>query len=389
MVMKIGFFTDSYRPYTSGVVRSIETFTKELTSLGHSIYIFAPQYRGSKKEQGVFRYLSVPSPTNQGFSLAIPISVNARPLIRKLGLDVIHVHSPFLMGRLGARLANLEGIPLIYTYHTLYDKYVHYVPFAADLSSKLVQKLTTDFSNRCDLVVVPTKIVGDIIRYNGVISPIIDIPTGINLDEFDKGNKDWLRSTFDIPKKEQILLFVGRIGQEKNLAFLVESFLEVYKKEPNTKLVLVGSGPYEHDLKQLIDSLGLSKRVLFTGTLDKEEVINCYLGADLFVFTSVTETQGLVLGEAKATGLPVVAVSAFGTSEMVMHNRSGFLTPLDKNEFVKHVLILLRNKELYNQMSIQARKEAKQISSNTCALKLVDAYQDTIAAKNSAAVGCG
>lgn len=385
--MKIGFFTDSYRPYTSGVVRSIETFTKELTDLGHDIYIFAPQYKDSKKEQGVFRYVSVPSPTNQGFSLAIPISVNARPLIRKLDLDVIHVHSPFLMGRLGARLAISENIPLVYTYHTLYDKYVHYIPFAMDLSSKLVQKLTADFSNRCDLVIVPTKIIGELIRNNGVKSPIIDIPTGINFDGYDQGNNDWLRERFNIPEDEQILLFVGRIGQEKNLVFLVECFFEILKEKPKIRLVLVGSGPFETDLKQSINSLGLTKQIIFTGNLNKEEVINCYLGADLFVFASVTETQGLVLGEAKAAGLPIVAVDAFGASEMVKHNCSGFLSALDKKEFCNHVLLLLQDKKLYNQMSAQAKIEAQQISSRACTLKLINAYQEVISLKNNEVVG--
>ncbi len=385
--MKIGFFTDSYRPYTSGVVRSIETFTKELTELGHNVYIFAPQYKDTKKEQGIFRYVSVPSPTNRGFSLAIPVSVNAKPLIRKLGLEIIHVHSPFLLGRLGAKLATLEDIPLVYTYHTLYDKYIHYIPFAPDLSGKLVQKLTAHFCNRCDLVVVPTKIIGDIIRYNGVNTLIKDIPTGINLDGYSTGNSNWLRDTYNISKEQQVLLFVGRIGQEKNLNFLLESFLKIQSEEPMTRLVLVGSGPFEQELKQFIASLGLTEKVIFTGTLNREEVINCYLGADLFVFASTTETQGLVLGEAKAAGLPIVAVNAYGVSEMLTHNYSGFLTPLDKIEFTQHVLNLLKDKELYNRISIQAKKEADQISSKSCATKLVEAYQEIISLKNQNVAG--
>ncbi|MFA5535885.1 MAG: glycosyltransferase family 4 protein [Bacillota bacterium] len=385
--MKIGFFTDSFRPYTSGVVRSIETFTKELTELGHSVYIFAPQYKGVKKEQGVFRYVSVPSPTNKGFSLAIPISVNARSLIKKLGLDIIHVHSPFLMGRLGAKLALLENIPLIYTYHTLYDKYLHYIPFAPDLSGKLIQRLTAHFCNRCDLVVVPTKVVGEIIRYNGVNASIRDIPTGINLEGYETGNNCWLRDTYNIPPDQQILLFVGRIGQEKNLIFLMESFLEILQVEPLLKMVLVGGGPFEQELKQAIKSLGLTKSVIFTGTLNREEVINCYLGADLFVFASTTETQGLVLGEAKAAGLPVVAVNAYGTSEMVTNNQSGFLTDLNKKEFAQQVLTLLEDKELYLRMSSQAKKEANLISSRSCALELVRAYQDVISLKRQDVAG--
>ena len=374
--MKIGFFTDSYRPYTSGVVRSIETFTNELIQLGHQVYIFAPQYKDCEKEPGVFRYASVPSPTNQDFSLPIPISLKARPLVKKLGLDIIHVHSPFLMGRLGARLARLERIPLVYTYHTLYDKYVHYVPFAQDISSKVVQKLATDFSNRCDLVIVPTGIIGDVIRQNGVKTSIVNIPTGIEIRGYEEGDPHWLKATYNIPQNNRILLFVGRIGQEKNIEFLIRAFDQVQKKEPATTLVLVGGGPQEQELKELVQTLGIEEKVIFTGTLDKKHVIDCYLGSDLFVFASVTETQGLVIGEAKAAGLPVVAIDAFGVKEMVEHGRSGYLTPLNEGEFVDRILTLLRDHQLYSRMSTAAKEEAQEISAEACALRLVKAYQE-------------
>lgn len=378
--MNIGFFTDSYRPYTSGVVRSIETFTKELKKLGHQVYIFAPHYKDCEKEPGVFRYLSVPSPTNQEFALAIPISLRARPLVRKLKLDIIHVHSPFLMGRLGAHIARSERIPLVYTYHTLYDKYVHYVPFAQELSSKLVQKIATDFSNRCDLVIVPTSVIGDLIRQNGVRAPIVNIPTGIEIDDYQYGDPTWLRQTYRIPEHHRILLFVGRIGQEKNIEFLIRAFNLVQQKLPDTTLVLVGGGPQEHELKELVVSLGLQDKVIFTGTLDKKLVINCYLGADLFVFASVTETQGLVIGEAKAAGLPVVAVDAYGVKEMVTHGRSGFLCRLNEQEFISRIITLLEDRDLYDRMSAAALEEAQLITAEACAKRLVQAYQSVLRA---------
>lgn len=385
--MNIGFFTDSYRPYTSGVVRSIETFTKELKQLGHQVYIFAPQYKDCEKEPGVFRYASLPSPTNQDFSLAIPISFRARPLVRQLKLDIIHVHSPFLMGRLGARLARSERIPLVYTYHTLYDKYVHYVPFAQEISSKVVQKIATDFSNRCDLVIVPTSVIGDVIRQNGVRAPIENIPTGIETSDYKYGDPHWLRETYRIPANHRILLFVGRIGQEKNLEFLIRCFNIVQQQLPETSLVLVGGGPQEQELKEMVVSLGIQDKVIFTGTLDKKLVINCYLGADLFVFASVTETQGLVIGEAKAAGLPVVAIDAFGVKEMVTHEHSGFLTQLDEQEFVDRIINLLQDNNLYRKMSATAKQEAQLITAEACTRRLLEAYQSICQTKSSAVVG--
>lgn len=382
--MNIGFFTDSYRPYTSGVVRSIETFTKELKQLGHQVYIFAPQYKDCEREPGVFRYLSVPSPTNQDFTLAIPISLRTRPLVRKLKLDIIHVHSPFMMGRLGAHVARSERIPLVYTYHTLYDKYVHYVPFAQELSSKVVQRIATDFSNRCDLVIVPTRVIGDVIRQNGVRTPIENIPTGIEVKDYKDGDPAWLRRTFRIPPHNRVLLFVGRIGQEKNIEFLIRSFRLVQQQVPDTTLVLVGGGPQEQELKELVVSLGLRDKVVFTGTLEKKLVVNCYLGADLFVFASVTETQGLVIGEAKAAGLPVVAIDAFGVKEMVTHERSGFLCQLNEQEFVNRIITLLEDHDLYRQMSATALEEAQLITAEACAWRLVQAYQSIIRANKVA-----
>lgn len=231
--MKIGFFTDSYRPYTSGVVRSIETFSSELQSVGHQVYIFAPQYKNyTKKEEGVFRFVSLPSPTNREYTLPIPISPKVRPTIKKLGLDVIHVHSPFLLGRLGARLAHQEKLPLVYTYHTLYDKYVHYLPFAQSFSKKVVQKIATDFCNTCNLVIVPTGVIGKVIRQAGVTAPVINIPTGINIKDYIQGDPLWLKRTYEIPSQDKVLLFVGRLGQEKNLDFLVQAFAQVQHLPP-------------------------------------------------------------------------------------------------------------------------------------------------------------
>ena len=242
--LKIGFFTDSYRPYTSGVVRSIETFSEELQSMGHQVYIFAPQYKNyNKKEEGVFRFLSLPSPTNRDYSLPIPLSPTIRATIKKIDLDVIHVHSPFLLGRLGARVAHQEKLPLVSTYHTLYDKYVHYLPFAQSFSKKVVQKIATDFSNTCDLVIVPTGVIGKLIRQAGVTVSIKIIPTGINIRDYAQGDPFWLKQTYNIPLQDKVLLCVGRLGQEKNLDFLLQAFARVQKQISNLTLVLVGSGP--------------------------------------------------------------------------------------------------------------------------------------------------
>lgn len=376
--MKIGIFTDSYLPYTSGVVRSIQTFTAELTALGHEVYIFAPSYKNCDSESRVFRFASIPSPTNPDFALAVPFSLKLKPTIKKLELDLIHVHSPFLLGRVGVRYARKLGVPLVFTFHTLYDQYVHYLPFAKTFSRELAQKISRDFCNLCDLVIVPTSIIGEYLRNIGVRTPVNRVPTGIKISDFQEGDRKWLQRHHKIKPEDKVLLFVGRLGKEKNIFFLMESFKVLDNSMGNTVLVLVGGGPEEEELRDKAVELGIEKKVIFTGTLSPENVINCYAGASLFVFPSVTETQGIVITEAKAAGLPVVAIKAYGVSEMVEDGVDGYLTELNQEQFASKVHMLLKNNNLKEEMSKRARHNAEKLSSTNCTAMLIDSYQSLL-----------
>jgi len=380
--LKIGVFTDSYRPYTSGVVRSIETFTEELRAKGHEVFIFAPEYHSHHQEQldedGIFRFSSIPAPTNHDFALAVPFSIRLHSTLKKIGLDVIHVHSPFLLGRLGAHYAKKLNIPLVFTFHTLYDQYVHYVPIGQNFTKKLTKKFCTEFCNHCDLVIVPTRIIGENLQEWGVSTEIKALPTGININSFRTVEKNWLYLKFDIDANEKLLLSVGRLGKEKNFEFIVKSFKGINAAFPNTRLVLVGDGPEKDALVKLAGELGIIEKIIFTGTLSKEETAKAYNSAHIFVFASVTETQGLVVGEAKAAGLPTVAVKAFGVSEMVQNGVDGFLTHLDISEFVDKVNLLLGDENLRCTMSQNANKNSETISSINCTQKLLLYYNDVM-----------
>ncbi len=381
--MKIGVFTDSFRPYTSGVVRSIELFSREFTARGHEVYIFGPDYPllQPPKEEGVYRFVSVPAPTMPEFSLPIPISVQLGPTIKKIGLDIIHVHSPFLLGSLGARAARRYKLPLVFTFHTLYDQYVHYIPFVEEATRQVVQAIGRDFCNRCNMVVAPSQIVVNYLRRIGVEAPISNIPTGVDLDEFKDLDSCWLQKNYGICETEKVLLFVGRLGKEKNVAFLLKAFAIILERHPDTKLVLVGSGPQEHDLKKMCRQLGISRQVIFTGVLPRHKIIHCYASADLFVFPSLTDTQGLVIGEAKATGLPVVAVRAFGPAEMVVHGEDGLLTDPSLPSFTNAVLELLENDHLRQHLSREALINVTEVSSVRCAENMLVAYEELIREK--------
>lgn len=376
--MRIGIFTDSYKPYIGGVVRSIELFTEELRNLGHQVIIFAPNYPGAGEEQDVFRFPAIPTPTYKGFYLGIPFSTNLDRYLEQHPLNIIHVHSPFLLGRLGAKVARKLGVPLVFTYHTLYDQYTHYMPFAKEFSKEITRKVCVDFCNRCDLVITPTEIISEHIRSMGVTSEVKWLPTGIQLKEFAGVDRTWLRKTYGLASDEFILLFVGRAGKEKNIPFILDSLLELRKQYLNTKLVVVGEGPESENIKNYTGELGLSEHVIFTGKLSSQDLVKAYSGADLFVFGSLTETQGIVIAEAKAAGLPVVAVNAYGVANMVIDGEDGFLVEPELPAFVQRIGLLLEDSALRKRMGERALVNVQQLTSRKCAEKLVGYYENLL-----------
>lgn len=375
--MKIGVFTDSYKPYTSGVVTSISTFKQELTRMGHDIYIFAPSYPNyHEKEDRVYRFFSFPSPTNPDYTLAIPVHPGMNLLVKKIDLDIIHVHSPFTMGRVGLHYARKYRLPLVFTYHTMYDQYIHYVPVAQDLAKEVTIKYSNNFCNQCDHIIAPGTEVKEMLTRHDVETPISIIPTGVPIEKFTGGDSDWLVRNFNIPAHNKILLFVGRLTKEKNLEFLIRAFAKVKRKMPACTLVLTAQGPLEVPLKSMVREMGLSleKDVVFTGALPFDSLINVYYSADLFVFSSVTETQGLVLVEAMAAGLPVVAVRANGVNDMVDDQIDGILTNCNQDEFAGAIYQVLTDDLMYNRFKINARKKAELLSSANMANKLENIY---------------
>ncbi|KUK36114.1 MAG: 1,2-diacylglycerol 3-alpha-glucosyltransferase [Thermacetogenium sp.] len=374
--MKIGVFTDSYRPYVSGVVRSIETFSRELRRLGHEIYLFAPHYPQTKgeKEVNVFRFPSFHTPFNPEFYIALPFPRRVVRYASGLGLDVIHVHSPFMLGQAGARLARSLDLPLVFTYHTLYDQYLHYAPLAGKLAKRGIIAYARNFCNRCDLVITPTGVIREMLFGYGVQKPVVAIPTGIYPERFRDGDPDFLNKNFGVPPDKRVLLFVGRIGKEKNLAFLMRAFALVSRQVDDAVLVLVGSGPEEAALRRMAYTLGVGDRVVFTGRLPPEVVAGAYAGAYLFAFPSVTETQGLVLVEAMAAGLPVVAQAAFGSLAMVQDGVTGYLCRGGEEEFAAKVLELLDDSDLHRRMAEAAAQWAWKLSAEKMALRLEKAY---------------
>lgn len=379
--MKIGMFSDSYKPYVSGVVKSLELFTRDLRMAGHETVIIAPDYPGVARESGIIRYPSITAVTNRDYRLAIPLSRRVAQEIRECGFDIIHVHSPFLLSRTGARWAKKLGVPLVFTFHTLYTEYVHYFPVFPKLVRSITRWYLQRFCNRCDLIIAPSEGIKKMIRAYGVNTPITVIATGV--EPLAESKQPSGKRLSDGGGAERILLFVGRLGKEKNIPFLLEVMRHLLDGGLSVRLVIIAGGPEEENLKKMTVELGVKSAVTFAGRKPFEQVVQAYRGADLFVFGSMTETQGLVILEAMSAGLPVVAVRATGVEDVVDDGRNGYLTSADTAEFARAIQKVLSNEDLYQTMSENALHTASEYSSEKQAQKLVRAYEQILTDKGA------
>lgn len=386
--MRIGIFSECYLPTLNGVVVSIETFRKEMEKRGHEYFIFAPETQGYKDEdrRHVFRYPSFTWPGEKNYPAALPFFTNTiTEKIKNLKLDIIHSQHLFTMGRLGLRVARNLKIPIVYTYHTLIAEYTHYVPILGDLAKSILIQFSRDYCNSCDQVITPSESMAKILVRYGVKKPIEVIPTGIHMAELQNPFPDKvIRAKWNIPEHRQILLYLSRVAKEKNIDFLLHAMRQIVKNRQakhgrsDAHLLLVGGGPELEFYKNMVRKMKLEDYVTFTDML-KKEIANRYFGAaDIFVFPSITETQGIVVAEAMAAGTPVVAVDKMGPSDIIKNNKDGYLTSLKISEFAGKIEKLLDDYGLRQRMAKFAQEDAKQYSSENCADKLEKIYNSVI-----------
>jgi len=304
--MRIGFFTEVYRPIINGVVASVDGLAEGLRRLGHDVHCFAPHIPGSDEGDGALRMPSLPLPTSTPYRLTVPVVSrrNRRGIINHL--DVVHAHSPFVTGWMSVRYARRLHVPLVYTYHTRLEEYAHYLPFDPKATRYAAATLTRSFANLADAVIVPTPAMHRRLAEIGVTAHIEVVASGIDREHFGGGKmRADLRSELGSRTGERLLLFVGRLGREKNVDLLLEALTLA---QVPARLAIAGDGPERETLEARANELGLGDRVRFLGAVDRAELPDYYASADAFVFASVSETQGLVLAEAMAAGAPVIAV---------------------------------------------------------------------------------
>jgi len=380
--MRIAFFSNAYLPYLSGITLSIKTLRAELEKLGHIIFVVGPEYPGHKEaDPRVLRLPSLPA-TYPGYRFVIPYSFKVFARLKEEKLDLVHAHQPFGVGLAALLFARIRKLPFVYTFHTLFPRYVHHAPFLPQRPAKrLITAYLTFFCRQADAIIVPSEMVRRYLSLQKVRRPIHVIPTGIELEPIREkklagDQRSMIRKKHRLLENAKILLYTGRLSEEKNVRFLLKAFGPIEKQAPDTYLILVGGGPKRSEYEKVGRSI--SPRIIFTGELAHSEVLDYCLGADLFVYASVTETQGLVLTEAKACGLPVVAVFGGGISDVVENGVDGYLVPQNQDKFVEHVIRLLKDPSLRKEMSVRAEEDARARFTSTSVAKRVESVYNSL-----------
>jgi glycosyltransferase involved in cell wall biosynthesis len=375
--MRIVVFTESYEPVVNGVSVSVATLRDALRERGHDVIVFAPEFPGHEDAEGVFRFPSVTSRYAEGYPIAIPISPKLKESFLAFRPDIVHTQTPFFLGVVGMHWARKARVPIVSTNHTMYTEYVHYLPFVPrPVTTAVLVRHMRRYYGQCSAVVVPSKPVEDVLRSYGIDTRMEIIKSGVTTKRV--GKRGETRRAFGIPNDAFLLLYVGRIAREKNLGLLLESFKEVQKKNPEIRLMIVGSGPYEQASHDLADSLGVRENVIFAGMLSREDVERVYSAADVFVFPSVTETQGIVLCEALTAGLPCVAVRAAGTPEVLEDGVDSLLTDNSVESFSKSVCRVVSDANLRTMLSQGALRNAEMFTTDAMAEHFERFYRSEI-----------
>ncbi|MDY6878537.1 MAG: glycosyltransferase [Chloroflexota bacterium] len=379
--MRIAIFSNTYKPVVSGVVTSIALFRRGLIEVGHDVHIIAPEYEDYESDEPyVFRFPALNLPDRLDLSVVIPFKTTMAPTVRGIKPSLIHSQHPFVMGDLAAAFARDLNLPLVFTFHSRYDEYAQrYVPIVPELAGIVTEEIVRRYLEKCTHVVAPTPSARDsILRVLGTDIPVTVVPMPIDLSMYHGLDPLRVRAALGLEKTE-LLLYVGRLAEEKNLDLLLRAFARIVPARPQARLLVVGRGPRERNLRRKARKLGLSEHVILTGPIPHSEVPHYVAAADLFVFSSVAETQGLVLIEAMAAGTPVVAVEAPGPMD-VLAEGGGLLVPGQEDAFAEAVLGLLANEPRRRALGEQAARAARRYDIPVATARLLTVYEAAVAA---------
>ena len=372
--MKIGIFTECYKPIVNGVVHSIEATRRGLIKLGHEVFIFSPNYPEKIEEKNLIRCPSIKFPGESGYQYTLPFTTKIKKIIKIL--DIIHTHHPFIMGRRAAISAKRYHIPLVFTNHTQYEQYSHYIPIARSAVKRSIRHFVKKFAQKCDLIVAPAEGIKHKLLEYRVTRPIEVVPNGIDLAKFQISQKDFLQTKYHLNKNWLVFVYSGRIAQEKNLEFLIKAFAQANQKNPESYLILIGGGPEKEKYHQQIKELNLESKVIITGFLPYQDIPKCLASADCFVSASKSEVHPMTVIEAEAAGLPSVVFDVFGTGEIIENGKNGLKTKKDNLfEFARAIIKIIKNKDLRQKLGATAAIDCQKYSYLETSKLMITAYQ--------------
>ncbi|MBD3346667.1 MAG: glycosyltransferase [Chitinivibrionales bacterium] len=382
--MKIVMMTNTYAPFVGGVEKSIKGFSEEYRKHGHEVLIVAPVFENMPDhEENVVRLPAIQNFNGTDFSVQLPIPGILGKKLNDFGPDIIHSHHPYLVGDTALRAAAEYAIPIVFTFHTYYERYTHYVPGDSPALQRFAASLAIGYANLCSHIIAPSSSVRKDLAGRGVVTPISVIPTGINLNLFSNGNGNRFRAKEGIGADKKVIGFVSRLAPEKNIHFLGEAVAQYLEMDRDAHYIVAGSGPSRDELLEIFSRHKVGDRVHAPGTLKGQQLVDCYHAMDMFAFASQTETQGLVLAEAMACGVPVVALDGPGIRDVVENDRNGLV--VHKKEiavFVESLQNFFRHdSEKIHSMRQEALDTARRFTLPACARKAMQLYERLLAEK--------
>ncbi|WP_375590641.1 glycosyltransferase [Hoeflea alexandrii] len=323
-MMKILMFTNTYTPHVGGVARSVSELAAGLRQAGDEVMVVAPEFENMPcEEAGVLRMPAVQHFAGSDFSVPLPLSPGLAKAAEAFGPDIIHSHHPFLLGDTALRAASYLNVPVVFTHHTRYELYGHYVAQESDLLKRLALNLSLGYCDLCDGVIAPSVSIADFLAEHGVAAPVSVVPTGVDARAFGSGVASRGRADLAIPQQAFVVGHVGRLAPEKNLGFLTDALLQFLRRTPQAHVLVVGDGPSRRSMAEAFERAAMKDRAHFAGVLRDNALADAYAAMDVFAFSSLSETQGLVLVEAMTAGCPVVALDAPGARDVVTDRVNG------------------------------------------------------------------
>jgi 1,2-diacylglycerol 3-alpha-glucosyltransferase len=379
--MRILMISDVYFPRITGVSTSIQTCAREFIRAGHEVTLIAPDYGHSAAEP--FEILRIPSrylPIDPEDRMLRPRQLRRHETdLAQRGFDVVHIHTPFLAHYSGLRLARVLDVPVVETYHTYFEQYLqHYVSFMPAVALRWVARhFAVSQCQAVNALIVPSQPMREVLLNYGVQTQMVVIPTGIALEQFRRGDGGQFRARYQIPPDRPLLVHVSRLAFEKNIAFILRALVRIKQQVPDVLLALVGAGPAQAQLAAQIQALGLTENTLLTGYLERDGSLeNCYSAATAFVFASRTETQGLVVLEALALGVPVVSTAVLGTKEVLAAGRGAVIAEDDEADFAAKVVRVVTDAALRERLAQEAVEYAQTWSAPVLADRLLRLYAE-------------